>query len=1040
MRSSTARGKACLRAAFIFSLCLTLHAQNDSSELTGLVNGPQQDALAGVTATATDSTRGISRSAQTDENGIYHLTLLRPGHYTVRYSAKGYETRELNDVELQISEVRRQDIAMEVETARLSVTVTAEMPSVEPERIQQATTISSFRLENMPINQRNYLSLALLSPGVVDTTTIVDANDYRNPATPNSGLSIGGNNGRMNQFSVDGLENYGAAGNFRPSVSQTAVQEFVVARNSYDAALGNAGGGVIDIATKAGTNDFHGSLFGYLRNTAFQARNYFDPAKAGYTRVQSGASIGGPIKKDRTFFYVAAEAQDRHQAALVTIADTPGSLSQMTPSQQSLVSFLNASGISQLQQVGGLLQATLIPAANPAVTALFQNNSGVFPFAETIAQPSVRLDHRFSSRNLFFARANYTWQNDANSQLSALTGYSRASTNRIVDTTLALGDTFLISPNLTSETRAAYSYDRFALDPNDAIGPAIDINGYGSFGRATSYPYGRREQHLTLQQQLLGEKGRHHWKAGVDLNGLRLRAVADAYFGGDAIFGSFLPLSNFLDSATGVNGFGAGLAQTLTALGQSNLAASLAQPLTALQSYALGIPLAWLGGYGNPSYLAYQKRYGAFVEDTWQVSKNLLFNAGLRLQVENDPIVGSLPSLSPRVGFAWSPGLKTVVRGGYGLYRSTIDAQIPYTAAVLSDSALVLFEVPVTGYPGLVSPVTGQPTTSVTIYQTLAAEGLLGKTPLTLANYAQFGIQPGFSYPVTGGIDPAYSTPYTEQASFEVERSVGNTSFSAAWNFTRGVHLPRELNRNLKQIGNQPDGMPLIGYVNPNIAQDLVFESTADSFYHALVVQANRRMLHGWSLNAHYTFSKSIDEVSDWNADYMPQNQFRPRDDRGLSQFNQKHRVVVAAIYESGNRGLWTRNWTTSLMFTANSGRPFNILTGDDNVGDGNVTTHRPVGAGRDIGQGPAYVDADLRVVRLFHLSTDSRYTLSLIAECFNTMNKTNFATVNNIVGDVSMASLGTDITGHRTSPSTPLAFTSAFDPRQFQFAAKLSF
>jgi hypothetical protein len=1030
-------GMSLLLLAFIAALGLV--AQNNTSEITGVIYAPGREPLHGATLTATDLARGISRSITSGPDGDYALKLLRPGHYQLTYAAQGYETIILNDVELQIGEVRRQDVDFNAETAKLSVTVTSEAPAVEPERIQQSTTISSAVVENLPINLRTYLSFALLAPGVVDSTTVTDANDYRNPATPNSGLAIGGDNGRTNQFSVDGIENYGVAGNFRPSVSQTAVQEFIVARNSYAADLGNAGGGTLDIVTKSGTNEFHGSLFGYLRATAFQARNYFDPGKQSYTRLQSGASVGGPISKDRTFFFFAVEGEVRHQAALVTIADDPASLSSLTPSQQSLVNFLNISGVPQLQQVGAILSATLNPSSNPAVVALFRQNSGVFPFSENVAQPSLRLDHRFSDRNLFFTRANYTFQDAANPQLTALTGYSRASVNRVVDLTGMASDTFLISPSLTNVARAAYAYDRFALDPNDAIGPAIDIGGFGAFGRNTDYPYSRREQHFTVGDQLLGTHGAHHWRLGAEMNGVHLKAISYAYFGGDAIFGSFLPLGAFLDSATGVNGFSAGLAQSLTALGQPGLASSLAQPLTALQTYALGIPLAWLGGYGDPSYRAWQRRFGTFADDTWRITKNLTFNAGLRLQVENNPIIGTLANLSPRAGFAWAPGLKTVIRGGFGLYHSTIDAQIPYAAGVFSDSSLVLFLVPVTGYPGLAGP-SGIPTTSVSIYQTLAAEGVLGKTPITLANYAQFGIKPGFSYPVTGGIDPTYVAPYSEQASFEIERSLGSTSFSAAWNFVRGAHLPRELNRNLVQLGTQPDGLPIIGYVNPNIAQNIVFESTANSYYHALILQANRRLLHGWSLQAHYTFSKAIDEVSDWNADYMPQNQFRPREDRGLSQFNQKHRAVVAALYESPSHNVWLRNWTTSLIFTANSGRPFNILTGTDNFGDGNVTTHRPIGAGRDIGKGPAFVDADLRITRFIHLSHDSRYGLSLIAECFNTLNHTNFATVNNIVGDVPLSSLPANLTGQRTSPSTPLAFTSAFDPRQFQFAVKFSF
>ena len=189
-------------------------------------------------------------------------------------------------------------------------------PVIDTHKTAQAEHIDFVAIENLPINRRDYLDLALLIPGVVDTNHMVDDRDSRISATPQSGLSIGGGTGRSNTFMLDGLNNTYDPGTVRSSISQDAVYEFQVNRNSFSSELGGAPGGAINIVTKSGTSELRGSLFGVLRNRRFQARNFFDPSDSAYTRAQSGASIGGPIGGGGTFFYGAYERLDRQESVL----------------------------------------------------------------------------------------------------------------------------------------------------------------------------------------------------------------------------------------------------------------------------------------------------------------------------------------------------------------------------------------------------------------------------------------------------------------------------------------------------------------------------------------------------------------------------------------------------------------------------------------------------------------------------------------------------------------------------------------------------
>jgi hypothetical protein len=957
--------------------------------------------------------------------------------YRVRVEAPGFATQVIENVEVHVGETLNLAVNMSVSQVATEISIVADPPVVDTGRTQQASTLQSQQIRNLPINRRNYLDFALLTPGVVETNDLVDGTDYRVVQTPHSGLSFGGYNGRGNAFAIDGMENYSAGGGVRPSVSQEAVAEFQVNRNSFSAEFGGAFGGAINIISRSGTNDVHGNLFGFLRHSSIQARNFFDPGKASFTRSQAGATLGTPIKKDKTFVFLAFERLDRQETTFVPILQDRTAFNRLTPSQQQLHDLFVASGSPQLAGLAAAMRQNLITSNFPRTLALFNENSGNFPFGEDVNQGSVRIDHRFSDRRQLFFRGNITKSFSNNAATGALIAYNRGRDIDQRDATLALSHLWVIAPQTISETRASFSHYTLDVTTTDKIGPQIDISGFGLFGREIFLPSKNIERHWQFQQVFNHNAGAHNWKFGADINPVRVSVMSETFFSGRFGFGENVPLGLLFNTVTGDPNFSTTLGATLAQLGQARLLPNLAAPISALQAYNLGLPTFYQQGFGDPNWVGWHKRYNFFAEDTWRVHPRFTLNLGVRYELEvNEEVVGTDPNnIAPRLGLAWNVtgDNKTVVRAGGGIFYSQIHTQVANVADTLAGEQIAQVFVPLSGAPGLLNPLTGRPLTSADIYERLLGQGVIGRRSIVASDLAQFGVRPAPTNPfaVIFGIDDDFVNPYAIQTSFEIERDVAGVAVSAAYNFNRGTHIVRILDRNLFYGPRRADGEPTFGFYNPLVFQRNIFESTANSFYHALVLQAQHRFAHGIAINAHYTFSKAMDETLDFNTDFQPHDQLNARADRALSSFHQKHRFVGAAVID------W-RGFVFSPIAIASSGRPFNVLTGVDNLMDRHPNTHRPLRAGRNIGMGPSYFTLDLRISRKFGLGEDRN--IELIAEGFNLLNRTNFKSLNNVVGDITVEQLPRPLVGRPGIPTEPLSFTSAFDPRQFQFGLKFNF
>src|SRR5262245_51800986 len=378
-------------------------ARSSSGDLTGVVLDASKSYVRGATVTANNLATGLSRSATSGADGVYRIPLLPPGEYEVKIEIKGFNPQIKKDVTLTVGQTLTLNFELAPGGPKDAVVIETDEPLVEPERTHQASTITQRPINKLPINGRNFLDFARLTPGVVEESPTITSVQVA-PLTT-SGLSFAGQNGRANSVLIDGVDNNDTVTNgVRPTISQEAVSEFQIDRNGYDAEFGRASGGVINIVSKSGTNQFHGNIYNYFRNERLDARNTFaaiqrrDPP---FKRNQPGFTFGGPIRKDRTFFFTAYEGLIRRESAFTTILADP-SILHPTPGQQDLINTLIGSGAPALVAQGQQLQALLTTSPdspfplNRADYNLLASSTGAFPLIQTVSTGSIRLDHGLS--------------------------------------------------------------------------------------------------------------------------------------------------------------------------------------------------------------------------------------------------------------------------------------------------------------------------------------------------------------------------------------------------------------------------------------------------------------------------------------------------------------------------------------------------------------------------------------------------------------------------------------------------------------------
>lgn len=1082
-----------------------------TAELRGNVKDPSGATVAGATVTATDNAKGTTRTVTSDADGNYVILALPPSTYTVKIESSGFAAKTVNNVLLEVGQQLALDVDLTVGDVGAVVDVAAgEQELVDTERTQQSTVISGQQLSNLPINRRNFLDFALLTPGVSDADNVNDSTDFRVAQTPQSGLSFGGNNGRGNSINVDGSTADTAAGGARSVVSQEAVQEFQVDRNSYNAEFGGASGGVINIVSKTGSNQLHGSAFGYFRDRRFDARNAFDfnpDGKSPYNRQQFGGSIGGKIVENKTFFFASGEGLNQNLTSFVTLNDSLNGTFRLAPdtqtsSQNALLNYLATK--PQFAATAAGLRAVL---TNPSARTLnlYASTNGQFPAKDKTALISGRIDHTFSESDTAFVRLNYAKIDNENQATGALNAVSRG---RAIDNPsggILFSENHTFNNTTINEFRAQFSYYRLKVTPNDPFGPEINILGYGNFGRDIFLPSDSITRQFDLADTVSMVRGSHTIKFGGVYQFNRISTNSETYLPGTFRFGS-LPFGVFFPDPdirtptvnenpviTTIQG-DPDLTPTQKAFFLNTLANT---SINALQAYNANLPQVYQQGFGLPQFASNGQKFSVFGQDTWKIRPNITLNFGLRyyVQKEADPVPVDKNNLQPRVGFSWDifNNGKTVLRAGAGIFTGQIDNQITNVTNTLASGTEpynINIVVSTIQLPGSFS--------AARIYQTLLAQGVIGQRQIQASDLTQFGLitTPGRPLEARIRLGQDFQNPETYQVSGAIQQNLGGGFVAeASYLFTRGLHIVRPVDVRdyvpITSTAQSPPstcasvngvfisrftGLPCLfptergvfnvpGITLPNVpgtltlpiplplyALDAEYQSVANSFYHAGTLQITKRFSRNYSINANYTFAKAIDEATDFNTDYLAQNPSRVRDDRALSAFDQRHRAVFSAVLISPFENAFLKDFVFSPIFTAGSGRPFNLLIGTDTDGDSRLYNDRPAGVARNTGRGEAYYTFDMRLARRF-FAKEQRF-LELTFEAFNLFNTVNYNGINNVVGTACVENfalnpncanattvIAADARGREgVSPTSPLGFTSAAPARQLQFGVRFNF
>jgi Carboxypeptidase regulatory-like domain/TonB dependent receptor len=916
----------------VFLPASSLAQQNvTSGALSGRIEDSRGAVVSGANVTAINLETNQRHATTSDGEGRYRFPYLRTGEYDLTVEATGFTTLTRH---LTLLVGQSLELPLKLEVAGVSANVnigSADVPLVETVRSQVAETIRPREIADLPLNGRNYLDLALLVPGVSPTNTGSNQRFAETSAVPGQGISVAGQRNLYNSFIVDGVSaNDDAADLTGTYYSEEVIDQFQVVTSGGIAEFGRTSGGVVNIITRSGTNDWRGNFYGFARNQRLDARNPLAPTKDLLTQAQYGGTTSGPLRHDRTFFFANFEQTRRNYSAVLTIAPT------------AVASINNR--LRAINFHGPLIETGVVPASFDT-TNFF-----------------ARVDHRINSRNQLSARYSLYHIEAVNSRtVGGLNSISRGSGIGDTDQTVQVSNVTTFSSRTINEARFQFTRSRLDAPINDTVGPAVNISGVANFGTATFSPLARKINLFEVVDNVSTQLGNHSLKAGGGFLYNRLKILFPGAFQGVYNFSS---LNNFLSG--NYNTF----------------------------QQAFGVPDQF---QSNPNV-------GVFVQDEWRVRRDLTINAGLRydLQFLPDPIQTDTNNLAPRLGIVYAPGdRKTVVRASFGLYYDRIPLRATSNALQRDGSKYLVVQLSPTqpGAPVFPSVLTVQPT------------ALRTKPNITR-------------------IDPNIEDSYSEQANLQIERELPwNAVVSVGYLHLRAKHLI--LSRNVNAPTVPPSaGVPNLGRPDPNWGNISRFESSGNSYYDGMVVSFNQRASRWATVRLSYTLSKAIDDAGNFFFSTV-QNNFNIRDDRGLSDNDQRHRLVLSGTFEAPEDGKMEgferllQGFQFGYIFTYASRLPFNVLLGSDRNFDSN-NNDRPVGVGRNTGRGFDFASLDLRVSRRFRLT--ERVDLQVLAEGFNVLNRSNFGVPNNTFGS-----------GVNPLPTFGQP-TAAFDPRQFQIGIKIRY
>jgi hypothetical protein len=823
-------------------------SQNVSTaNLRGTVKNGSGSGVSAAVVTVRDEAHNLQRTTKTNADGAFLFPLLPPGSYNVTAEADGYSRVSVADVVLTVGADATIPVTLAAPEAVVSVVVNTErLQQLETGRTSMTTTVTRDQIDDLPINGRNYVQFAL-----TDSQVKRDGAPFVTVA-PTSGLNFQGSRARSNLVNVDGGDAEDSIINgIRSTVSQDAVQEFQVQTNSFAPEYGRAAGGVVNIVTRSGSNDFHGSVFGFFRDRSLQGVNPFstvsDPA---YTRVQSGVVFGGPIKKDRLYYFFSYETTRRQETGFSTIGTDnfglvnidasrflgAGTIIQGTPDQAAFLSDAQTPVNAATQQYAATVQAASGTAVSgtPGVSTFASSGAtlplsfvplsgtvGNYPVKEGTSLWGMRLDYKLNDMQQLFLRGNVSpstvtgLTSQIQDEVAGQAGFSRTDQQQYRDVTVLGTYMALIGATKFNELRLQFSRRGLGLDPaSTPAAQAVGIDIFGDsqayFGRDPLAAVHRSEQRWQLSDGFSWTHGSHSVKLGEDFSYIPLSVQATTEFGGQYVFGN----------TTLIPGMPA---------------------FSGVQTYGLGLPETFTQGLGTPNTKFIDKAVGAYIQDSWKVRPNVVVNYGVRYDLELTPTfpastpmaaaaqqamgtVRGLPvdtkNFAPRAGLAWDPynDGKMVVRASAGMFYDRTPLEMAYQSAVF-DGSQTPFVTMLGGSPCATgSTPTGDPTlfNAPNIFQGIVAN-CFGNVPgylpqeqrfdptnpfltATLTNQGYLTQQyfvPLLAQPIALPTAANFQTPYSEQVDLQIERRLQKGyTLLLAYDYNGGRHLYRQQNIN----------------------------------------------------------------------------------------------------------------------------------------------------------------------------------------------------------------------------------------------------
>ena len=899
-------------------------AQTVTGSISGVVVDESSAVVPGANVTVTNVDTGIGRSVVTDAAGRYDVPGLIPDHYEVQAQIMGFETAVRSGIQLTVGSKLEINLTLKVGQVAQKTVVTAEAPLVETLSGSVSGLVDDKAIRDLPLNGRSFDQLISLE----SSAPIIRLAGHSLSTGTTTTYSVNGARDQSNVFLMDGTELVGAGrSSLLPdtavgvNLGVDAIREFTVLTSNYSAAYGKRAGGIINLATRSGTNQIHGSAFEFLRNSDLDARNFFDPGGGPppFRRNQFGGAVGGPIRKDQTFFFGTYEGlrQNLGETNIETVPDNNA--------RQGI--------LPDLQNPGQFFNVGVAPQVKPFLVVFPPANGRNFGdgTAQSITNPNqvssedffiARIDHKISDKDSVFGRYNFDQSNQhlsSNILLFGPIGDSTAHVLTLEETRTYASTLNTIRFGFSRATTVVNNLPTVPLDPSLVFYPGADSIGSINFG--VTNPTANLSASLTSQGT--GNSGRQH----LDINQFDLADQLFHQLGPHALqFG--VQVQRFQDNQqTGVSSRGNFQFNSFTDFLQGNV----------LQ-FTAPSPVG-----GHDATKAYRQTYLAgYFQDDYKVTRNLTLNLGVRYEfmtppiedsgnrisnwrpvyvsplwmLNTNPIIGSpvykdsALNFAPRFGFAWDTfgDGKMAIRGGFGIFYDQIQSE--YRAALQGAAPFY---------------------TLVTVAHAPFPNGFAGGP----------GVAP---LPSPQGIDFNFSTPERLQYHLNMQRQITpNTAFIVGYVGSHSYHLSRQWDANTArpQIlpGNVDFYPPNDPRINPALSSSSIYSTDATAFYNSLQLSFLQRLSHGLRSKVSFTYAKSIDNATaivSTAARGTPggQDPDNPGLDRSLSGFDQRRNLVANFTYDlpfnrfSGAPGRLLGGWQASAIFTISDGMPFTVLTG----------------------------------------------------------------------------------------------------------------